>query len=47
LGWLEARIHADQGKIETKLKAYLEVMEACLEKMEPTIKAGREQVSQN
>lgn len=47
LGWLEAKIDADQGKIETKMKACLEAMEGHLEKMEATVKAGKEQMSQN
>jgi hypothetical protein len=39
LGWLEAKIDADEGKVGIKMD--------CLEKMETTVKAGQEQMSQN
>jgi archaellum component FlaC len=42
LGWLEAKLDADQEKIERKMKACLEAAETCLEKMEATMKAGQE-----
>jgi hypothetical protein len=47
LGWLEGKLDADEGKIDTNMNTFLETLEACLEKVEALTKAGQEQVGQH